>query len=405
MSHRRRPERTGEARFFAPLAEPAPYCRRAMGSTGHLLRECRESARLSVDDVAREAHVEAEGLRAFEEDRGVISAAAFDRVARVLAVDPLALRAGRVERRPTATLFFQQGAFADFRDTEDQPKVAAALERATDLLDVNALLGRGPGLRARFAPVRAIAEAARDGYRLATQVRAVIGNEVDPLPDMALLLEEQLDILVRTEELASGRVDALSVKDNERGAAAVILNAASGRRANPATARVDLAHELGHLLFDPADGRVNLVVDEEGREGRSITLAEQRARAFAAELLMPAEGLRRLLGRPQYVMGRAEAMAIVDRVRTEFRTPIEIAVNHLVHREYVWAEIREPLIEQARDRERPAAGARVPRDTLVGRPDVLERRVIEALARDIVTCERARELLGLSPWDDLPAGV
>lgn len=350
--------------------------------------------------VAERAHVSEDALVAFEETRGRLTAAALDRVARVLAVDPLALREGRIEPRPTATLFFQQfRTFADFRDVEDQPKVTEALRRASDLLDVNALLGRPPSLRAQLEPAPAIVEAARDGYRLATRVRKMLDNEVGPLRDLMLLLEDEFDILVRAEILASSRVDAISVKDNDRGAAAVILNRTSDRRANPSTARVDLAHELAHVLFDPANGRVNLVVDKDGKESKDVDLAEQRARAFAAELLMPAEGLRRLLGSPQYAMGTGEAMELVDRVRREFETPIEIAVNHLVNREYVWSEIRTALIEQARKRERPV----VPSPAPSTRPDLLERRVVEALDRDLVTQGRARELLGLSPWDDLPA--
>jgi Zn-dependent peptidase ImmA (M78 family) len=134
-----------------------------------------------------------------------------------------------------------------------------------------------------------------------------------------------------------------------------------------------------------------------------VTRSEQRARAFAAELLMPAEGLRRLLGQPQYVMGMAEAMDLVERTRTEFLTPIEIAVNHLVNREYVWSEVREALIEKARRGEssgdRCATGPNEPS----AKPDLLEQRVVEALNRDLITQGRARELLGLSAWDDLPA--
>lgn len=183
------------------------------------------------------------------------------------------------------------------------------------------------------------------------------------------------------------------------------MNRASERRTNPSTIRVDLAHELAHVLFDPADGRVNLVVDDDGQENRNVTRAEQRARAFAAELLMPAEGLRRLLGPPQYAMGIVEAMDVVERTRSDFLTPIEIAVNHLVNREYVWSEIREAVIEKARSGE--PSGDRYAAELMdpFARPDLLERRVIEALNRDLMTQGRARELLRLSVWDDLRASA
>lgn len=375
-----------------------------MVSIGQLLRDRRDALGLAVGQVAEEAHVSEERLLAFEAGKGNITAAALDRVAHVLAVDPLALRELRLVPRPTATLFFQQfRTFADFRHDEDAPRVAVALERATNLLDVNVLLGRASSVRARFEPEQASDDAAKDGYRLANRVRVTLGNEVGPIPDLVSLLEDTFDILVRVETLASSGVDALSVKDNESGAAALIVNRASERRANPSAIRVDLAHELSHVLFDPANGRVNLVVDEDGQENKTVTRAEQRARAFAAELLMPAEGLRRLLGQPRYAMGMAEAMDLVERTRAEFVTSIEITVNHLVNREYVWGALREALIKKARSGVSSDDRGDLGLVRLSGRPDLLERRVLEALDRDLITQERARELLGLSVWEDLRA--
>jgi Zn-dependent peptidase ImmA (M78 family) len=346
---------------------------------GELVRTQRSLVGLKLDDVAEQARVPAETLAAFEGGLQNITAAALDRISYVLAIDPRALREGRIERRPTASLFFRQGAFPDFREVEDRPSVAAAFDRALALVEINAILGRPPSLRARFEPEEPTPEAAMDGYRLASRVRGTLGNETDPVPDMAPLLEDQLDILVRVEPLASRRIDALSLKEAQTGAAAVILNATSERRANPNTARVDLAHELAHILFDPANGEINIIVDDESDEDRSVTHAERRARAFSAELLMPLEGLRRLLGRPRYEMSAPRALDLVDRVRQEFVTPIEITVSHLVNREYIVHWLREPLIEKAR-RVEPPRGLDLSRPALVHANDVLERRVLEALA-------------------------
>jgi Zn-dependent peptidase ImmA (M78 family)/transcriptional regulator with XRE-family HTH domain len=384
-----------------------------MVSIGHLLRDRRDAMGLSRDQVAEQAHVPEEVLAAFEESGGTITAAAVDRLAYVLAVDPFALREGRIEKRPTATVFFfQQSMFPDFRDAEDRPKLMKAFERALALVDVDAVLGRPKNRRLDFPAERPTPEAAKDGYRLANRVRAVLGNESAPMLDMAVMLEEHFGILIRAESLASTSISALTVKDNIRGAAAVILNTNNERRANPSTVRVDLAHELAHVLFDPADRDVDLVIDEDRDDDRSPReregsgnsaqeLSEKRARAFAAELLMPAEGLRALLGKPQYIMSQREATELIERVRDQFVTPIEIAVNHLVNREYVVHWLRQPLIDLARQRE-PRRAFGKPSTPAATRPDVLERRVLEALERDLITQERARELLGLSPWDELP---
>ena len=367
---------------------------------GELVQAQRAAVGLNLDQVAEQAHVPFETLKSFEEGRGKITAAALERIAYVLAIDADALREGRIERTPIASLFFRQGAYPDFRD-EDRPKVVTVFERARALLEVNATLGRLAGLRSQFSPEAPKPEAAKDGYRLANQVRTALGNETEPLPDMVTLLEDRFDILVRMEPLASARIEALSLHEPQTGAAAALLNATGKRRSNPLTARVDLAHELGHILFDPPDRENPLVIDVETDEGRSISHAEQRARAFAAELLMPAEGLRRLLGRPRYEMSTPQALALVERVRREFRTPIEITVNHLFWREYIVDWLRQELIEQAR-RAEPSPGIETTGAPVVPARDVLERRVVEALRRDLISDGRARELLQLSAWDELP---
>lgn len=366
------------------------------------MRARRSKLGLRLTEVAELARVPAETLEAFEDGRGTLTAAALDRVCYALALDSGALREGRIERRPTASVFFLHGSFPDFRDVEDRPKLANVFDRSLALVEINRLLGRPPGLRAELEPEEPTPDKpAKDGYRLALHVRSKLGNETDPLPDMVALLEERFDILVRMEALASWRMSALAMKEPQTGAAAAILNATSKRRANPHTARVDLAHELGHILFDPANGEINLIVDDESDDERTLTHAEMRARAFAAELLLPLEGLRELLGKPRYEMSEARALDLVARARSRFQTPIEITVNHLEHREYIVDWLREPLIEQAR-RAEPPRDIAAPRAPVVPARDLLERRVLEALARGLISGGRARELLGLSAWDKLP---
>jgi len=363
---------------------------------GALVRTHRSTVGLSEEEVATRAHVPLPVLEAFEGGLGSITAAALDRVAYVLAIDATALRQGRIERAPTAALFFRQGAFADFREEEDQPKVVEAFERALALQTANSILGRPASLRKDFSHEEPTPDAAHDGYRHARNVRSVLGNESRAMGDMAELLEERFDILVRTESLSSAKVDALALKEPQTGVAAAILNGSSRRRSNAWTARVDLAHELCHLLFDPPKAEIHLVVEQETDDGKSKGLAEQRANAFAAELLLPLEGLRRVLGPPRYEMSTFQALDLVQRTRDEFKTPIEITVNHLINREYIVSFLQDRLIEQARH----MMGGQTPPEP--PRQDVLTRRVLDALDLDLISAGRARELLQLTPWDDLP---
>lgn len=370
---------------------------------GRLVKELRTEARLELDDLAERAGLLVEELKAFEEEGRAVSTAALDRLAYALAVDPDALAEGRSVRRPNATLFFRQGSFPDFRDDQDRPTVAAALERALALVEINEILGRSSGLRAGFAPEAPGSEPDKDGYRLAWKVRAALGNEVEPLADVVELLEDRFGVLVLTAPLRTRSIHALTVKETTRGAAATILNAMSPRRKNPRADRVDLLHELGHILFDPANDEVNLVIDDEAGAaagGERLTKIERRANAFAAEMLIPQRGLRKVLGDPSYEMSVQAALGLVHRAREVFATPIEITVNHLVNREYVWIEIRERLIEYARgSAEASESVEAVP----AARRSVLEHRVLEALDRELITRMKARELLGLTAWDDLPS--
>lgn len=295
------------------------------------------------------------------------------------------------DRTTAETIYFWQAPFADFRHVEDQPVVLRALRRATALAQVEALLHHRPGLRAQVQPEPARREAFADGYRLANRIRALLGNEAGPIADVRLLLEDVFDVLVLAEPLKTRRVHALTVKDNVHGAVVVVVNAKSERFQNPQAVRVDLAHELAHVLFDPPNGDVNLVVDE-ADDTDSARHVEQRARAFAAELLMPAEGLRHLLGRPTYETGTAAGLRLVERARREFDTPIEITVNHLVNREYLVDWNRDVLIDRGRAAEKEGALEQRPLFA-ADRPTLLERRVADALRETVVTQEHARQLL------------
>jgi Zn-dependent peptidase ImmA (M78 family) len=289
-----------------------------------------------------------------------------------------------------ATLYFWQGPFADFRHVEDQPKVLEVMRRMAALARVEALLEIPPGLRSRLRPEVPCREAAKDGYRLANRVRSLLDNEMDAIGDPRTLLEERFGVLVLAEPLTSSRVHAMTLKDNVTGAVAVVVNSAGERFQNPQALRVDLLHELAHVLFDPPNGDVNLVVDElDDADPRK--LIEQRARAFAAELLMPAEGLRRLLGKPSYELGIETGLAMVERTRHAFDTPVEITVNHLVNREHIVEWNRDSLIVRGR-----AEGTRATeRGPLFAkdRPGLLERRLGQAVAQGLIPREDAQRIL------------
>ena len=68
---------------------------------------------------------------------------------------------------------------------------------------------------------------------------------------------------------------------------------------------------------------------------RKTHAAEQRARAFAAEVLLPLDGLTRKLGTPRAVTDPSPASALVATACSTFGTPHEITTNHLCNHGFV----------------------------------------------------------------------
>ncbi|HEX2569889.1 MAG TPA: ImmA/IrrE family metallo-endopeptidase [Polyangia bacterium] len=358
-----------------------------------MVRRLRSEARLTEVELANAVGLEADQIRRLEAgDLEGLSTAALARVARRFSLPPDELLSGKTTARPLG-IHFKQPALSDFQE-KDRSTVEGILREAQHVVWLNRALGLGDDLRQRFAPAPVGGRPYENGYGLATQVRDALSNKEGPLSDLRELLEEHFGILVKSAPLHTTRIQALCVKDAAEGAAAIILNETNEGFANPAKQRSDLAHELGHILGDPPVDEVDLVIDASLTEHPP---QEQRANAFAAELLLPLAGLRRLLGPPAAASGVEEARERVRRARAEFSTTLELAVNHLINRGYVDAALREWLIENPLPIEPlPARQPHVP---------LLERRVHQALRASVISTGHARELLGLSVWDPLPADI
>lgn len=127
------------------------------------------------------------------------------------------------------------------------------------------------------------------GYELADEVRHGLSLGVEPIASMRSLVEAQLCIPVVHAQL-DARIAGATVESNRR--RAIVLNV-DGRNSDALVRRSTLAHEVGHLLFDPPQSLSELRVDEyDELDQRPETRAdpvEQRANAFAVQLLAPQE--------------------------------------------------------------------------------------------------------------------
>lgn len=123
------------------------------------------------------------------------------------------------------------------------------------------------------------------GYTVAEAFRERHGLGASPIADVAILADE-VGVVVARMPLGdeSSSPDGCSAVDPETGAAYVLINSDKPR----VRRRFTIAHELGHLALGHLLGG-QVIVDETVR-GKSPH--EQQANAFAAGLLMPAEGVR-----------------------------------------------------------------------------------------------------------------
>lgn len=303
---------------------------------GRVVALLRSLGGMSLVDAARRLGLSDDEFRAAE--RGEVEAAS--RVARAWGLDVQELFAGAMagaddhEAIQGATVFLFHGAYQDF-DASD----LGVLERAMRVARIAATQMSEEATRRRlaFATVPPAGpnsrDAARQGHRLATYLRKKLGWGRERVGDLGLLLEEVFGVVVLVEKLDTSDLRAACVVDAERAAAAVVLSTEAITN-HPLLARVYLAHELCHVLFDPLyPGRARVVLDDRVDERRRVlsttSLLESRAKGFSAELLMPLEGLQELLGQPAAISEPAACLECIDRVREHFRTPWQITTYHL----------------------------------------------------------------------------
>ena len=134
-----------------------------------------------------------------------------------------------------------------------------------------------------------------------------MGLGKEPILSMRELVEERLGIpivqapLPGNTEIAGATVATTDKDGND--ARGIVLNIEGANR-NVWVRRTTLAHELGHLLYDPVEKIKNLRIDsyEEGeidpQGGKDKDIVEQRANAFAIAFLAPNEAVREIVSFP-----------------------------------------------------------------------------------------------------------
>jgi hypothetical protein len=232
---------------------------------------------------------------------------------------------------------------------DDELRIAARMTGVLPSAEIERLLRRASQIEARDTP----------GLdRLSAQVTAILNSDLrerQPFEQgvvLARFAREQLklknqervdplrmffyknDIYVKFEELGLANLDAIAIWGRHHGPG-VLLNISSSRLAlarrrdvaGQGAARVTIAHELCHLLVDRerALGAVDIL------NGRMPLAVEQRARAFAAAFMLPAEAAAETWWAINPELSKDGVSSVLKRLTQRFGVTKSIAAWQLEH--------------------------------------------------------------------------
>lgn len=132
------------------------------------------------------------------------------------------------------------------------------------------------------------------GYRLAQRTRRMLGIDADaPIRSVCRLAENELRIPILQGSLGNDVVGATISNNGSRG---IVLSSRLNTQVRSLFRRLTIAHELGHLLWDPDDRLLPVQIDKYDEIGSSQgeRLEEMRANAFAVAFLAPTEAVRKM---------------------------------------------------------------------------------------------------------------
>lgn len=262
------------------------------GAAAEAIREQRERLGLEVKTVASRAGLSPEDVERAEEG-GKRPVAQYERIAQVLGLDERHI-SFKVNPEHNEGITVRLRTLGQER-SQMTPSVVAAASEAAWVAMTQLRLESALGFKSRLDQFERSANygapnypAYLHGYFLAQETRRKLNLGDGPLgPSLRELCEDELGIPV-IQTILGEYIAGLTLEvGNSR---AIVLNTA-GFNSNVFVRRSTLAHELGHLLYDPAERLQHLRVDaydELDRDTREIhDLVEQRANAFAVEFIAP----------------------------------------------------------------------------------------------------------------------
>ena len=315
-------------------------------ATGAALKERRELLGLSNRSIATAARVPETDVKTAQERPGEVSIQSLERIAFTLGLDERFLA---FSRRPGAddklayrlrTLQHESPANASGKISA---RTALRFAEAASIIRVQRRFQNWLGIESetcKFNPHRNYGSpqtpAWQVGYNLARSARNALGLGNEPIGSMRELAENRLGIPVIQARLPKGVAGATVMSVDERGeeTRGVVLNTL-GENENVWVRRATLAHEIGHLLYDPDEQLQRVRMDsydgsQQDAQAYEPDYVEQRANAFAIALLAPNEAVRELAPTPV----TEESVSNVMRVFGISHTAAKFHINNCLYRAY-----------------------------------------------------------------------
>lgn len=258
---------------------------------GRVLKLRREQLGLDYRQVAIRARLSDEVVRAAEESRK-LPIRTYERIARTLGLDERYVSV-RAEPQGNERIAVRLRTIGE-ADSRLGPSAVSSLAEAAWVAMTQARLEEELGLQAARTGIEHSGNygtpgfpAYEWGYQLAADARKKLGLGTGPIPSMRTLAEDNLRLPIIQAELGESIAGATIDTASRR---AIVINL-SGNNRHVFVRRATVAHELGHLLYDPPrlldDLRVDAYSDLDAPAEQLRDEVEQRANAFAVEFLAP----------------------------------------------------------------------------------------------------------------------
>lgn len=244
-------------------------------------------------------------------------------------------------------------------------------------------------------PLSEGSEPPHDAEALAARVRRELGLGQEPIASVwALARSCGVRCAAVTPEVLDRSIDGLSWRQDRPG---IVVNLIGGA-AEWWRTRMTVAHELAHVWFDHA--ALGLVISAERGSGPlydHVEAMEQRANAFAAYLLVPAERVREM------ARARPVDTQLIEAVSREYGVGFTTTVHTVCNALGLSVPDRMRLLT---NRVPTFEGADHPDAQVPDAPrEQLRKAVGRALREGRLDSVRARTVLGLRMRDPLPPGL